>query len=99
MPEYRFSTAQKMKFSIKDFFCKCDQIRSFLHSDLIRKNTGQRKPVSSYILLGRVSEKFLKILNKTQSLEHLSDHLWPPVSTVAFTMFQIYFQKCFTLIN
>ena len=24
------STAQKMKFSIKDFFSKCDQIRSFL---------------------------------------------------------------------
>ena len=23
-------TSQKMKFSIKDFFCKCDQIRSFL---------------------------------------------------------------------
>ena len=25
-----FTTAQKMKFSIKDFFNKCDQIRSFL---------------------------------------------------------------------
>ena len=25
-----FSTARKMKFSIKDFFSKCDQIRSFL---------------------------------------------------------------------
>ena len=24
-------TAQKMKFSIKDFFCKCDQIRGFGH--------------------------------------------------------------------
>ena len=23
----KYSTAQKMKFSIKDFFCKCDQIR------------------------------------------------------------------------
>ena len=23
-------TAQKMKFSMKDFFSKCDQIRSFL---------------------------------------------------------------------
>ena len=22
-----FNTVQKMKFSIKDFFCKCDQIR------------------------------------------------------------------------
>ena len=25
-----------MKFSIKDFFSKCDQIRSFLTADLIR---------------------------------------------------------------
>ena len=27
---YVAHTAQKMKFSIKDFFSKCDQIRSFL---------------------------------------------------------------------
>ena len=27
---FRVSTAQKMKFSIKDFFSKCDQIRRFL---------------------------------------------------------------------
>ena len=26
----KYITAQKMKFSIKDFFSKCDQIRSFL---------------------------------------------------------------------
>ena len=26
-----YDTAQKMKFSIKDFFSKCDQIRSFLY--------------------------------------------------------------------
>ena len=33
-------TAQKMKFSIKDFFSKCDQIRSFLHiwSHLLKKS-------------------------------------------------------------
>ena len=32
-------TAQKMKFSIKDFFSKCDQIRSFLPiwSHLLKK--------------------------------------------------------------
>ena len=32
-------TAQKMKFSIKDFFSKCDQIRSFLQiwSHLMKK--------------------------------------------------------------
>ena len=34
------STAQKMKFSIKDFFSKCDQIRSFLQisSHLLKKS-------------------------------------------------------------
>ena len=33
-------TAQKMKLSIKDFFSKCDQIRSFLWiwSDLLKKS-------------------------------------------------------------
>ena len=33
------STAQKMKFSIKDFFSKCDQIRNFLRtwSHLLKK--------------------------------------------------------------
>ena len=33
-------TAQKMKFSIKDFFSKCDQIRSFLRiwSHLLKKS-------------------------------------------------------------
>ena len=33
-------TAQKMKFSIKDYFSKCDQIRSFLPiwSDLLKKS-------------------------------------------------------------
>ena len=33
-------TAEKMKFSIKDFFSKCDQIRSFLRvwSHLLKKS-------------------------------------------------------------
>ena len=33
-------TAQQMKFSIKDFFSKCDQIRSFLRiwSHLLKKS-------------------------------------------------------------
>ena len=30
-----FNTAQKMKFSIKDFFSKCDQIRRKLRKTLI----------------------------------------------------------------
>ena len=31
-------TSQKMKFSIKDFFSKCDQIRSFLGIGLLKKS-------------------------------------------------------------
>ena len=31
------STAQKLKFSIKDFFSKCDRIRGTLTSNILRK--------------------------------------------------------------
>ena len=31
------SLAQKMKFFIKDFFSKCDQVRSFLEVDVLLK--------------------------------------------------------------
>ena len=33
---YDVYTAQKMKFYIKDFFSKCDQIRSFLENLIFR---------------------------------------------------------------
>ena len=38
--EQTLSTAQKMKFSIKGFFSKCDQIRNFLRiwSHLLKKS-------------------------------------------------------------
>ena len=38
--DQKYTTAQKMKFSIKDFFSKCDQIRSFLRiwSHLLKKS-------------------------------------------------------------
>ena len=43
IPEHawiNFSTAHKMKFSIKDFFCKCAEIRSFpqIWSHLLKKS-------------------------------------------------------------
>ena len=36
----KYNTAQKVKFSVKDFFSKCDQIRSFLRiwSYLLKKS-------------------------------------------------------------
>ena len=38
--ERKFYTAQEMKYSIKDFFSKCDQIRNFLRiwSHLLKKS-------------------------------------------------------------
>ena len=40
----KFSTAQKMKFSIKDFFSKCDQLRRFLRiwSHLMKKSLMEK---------------------------------------------------------
>ena len=42
--KYRPDTTQKMKFSIKDFFSKCDQIRSFLRiwSHLLKKSLMEK---------------------------------------------------------
>ena len=37
MPKYALHTAQKMKFSIKDFFSKCDQIL-WIWSHLLKKS-------------------------------------------------------------
>ena len=37
VPQYKYRTAQKMKFSIKDFFSKCDQVRKSLIALLITK--------------------------------------------------------------
>ena len=45
-------TAQKMKFSIKDFFSKCDQFRSFLRNILFSKFIRRQYSVlSSFILV------------------------------------------------
>ena len=43
MKKLAANTAQKMMFSIKDLFCKCDQIHSFLWiwSHLLRKSLMQ----------------------------------------------------------
>ena len=55
-------TAQKMKFSIKDFFSKCDQIRSFLRiwSNLLKKSTKDN--FSFYALKLRIWSHLLKNL-------------------------------------
>ena len=49
------ATTQKMKFSIKDFFSKCDQIRSFLWiwSHLLKKSLTE-----NFILCAVCKESF-----------------------------------------
>ena len=41
------STSPKMKFSIKDFFSKCNQIRSFLKKSLMEIHNGKLHFLSS----------------------------------------------------
>ena len=41
-PHFKFwTTAQKMKFSIKNFFSKCDQIRSFVSAAVLAAFTEE----------------------------------------------------------
>ena len=54
-------TAQKMKFSIKDFFSKCDQIRSFLW---IRSRLLKKSLMENLIFCAVLSEK-LKTLTSS----------------------------------
>ena len=59
MTREKYRTAQKVKFSIKDFFCKCDQIRSFLRiwSHLLKKSLTE-----NFIFLCSVAEVLLTSL-------------------------------------
>ena len=54
--------AQKMKFSIKDFFNKCDQIRSFLR-------------ILSHLLKKSLMENFIFLCNGTYGLYHYDTFL------------------------
>ena len=49
-------TAQKVKFSIKDFFSKCDQIRSFLWiwSHLLTKSLMRKFIFCAVIIVGKI---------------------------------------------
>ena len=50
------NTVQKVKFSIKDFFRKCDQVHTFLWiwSHLLKQHVGIQPNVNNaYVILGR----------------------------------------------
>ena len=63
-------TAQKMKFSITDFFSKCDQIRSFLQSwpHLLKKSITE----NFHFLCSMMMNCFVKLLNNKVGLNLFS---------------------------
>ena len=62
-------TAQKMKFSIKDFFSKCDQIRSFLRiwSQLLKKSLMEN------FIFCAMTQKSRKVIIIAQQQPYLHD--------------------------
>ena len=56
--------AQKMKFSIKDFFSKCDHIRSFLRiwSHLLKKSVMENFIFCALILNGTYEDFLLWVI-------------------------------------
>ena len=63
---------QKMKFSIKDFFSKCDQIRSFLRiwSHLLKNPKWKTSIFVQYIILPR------RTVNNNTVKPRNSEHMW-----------------------
>ena len=61
-------TAQKMKFSIKDFFSKCDQIRRKLGSHLLEKSLMEN---FIFCVVGVRNSNFLQ--NTTQNSENIHE--------------------------
>ena len=73
-------TAQKMKFSFKDFFSKCDQIRSFLRIITLiitltfhcKKNKVTWKVFLGYLGLDSIYKCFIHFIFNILSLPHIS---------------------------
>ena len=56
MSQVRIDTARKMKFSMKDFFSKCDQIRSLMENFIFCAGWNESRNC--------IDLKFLKVLCK-----------------------------------
>ena len=69
-----YYTAEKVKFSIKDFLSKCDQIRSFqqICSHLLKKSL-----IENFIFLAMSSK--LKIQRFSHYQTHIKQKLWKDV--------------------
>ena len=72
--EYIFNTAQKIYFSIEDFFSKCDQIRNFLFTEdlvLYTKEILNGKLHFWCCLKSKVKKKQMNVLNICGALRDL----------------------------
>ena len=74
------STAQKIKFSIKDFYSKCDQIRSFLR-------------IKSHLLKTSLMENFIfcAVLSSLRSIKNMNTSFRV---TKSFNTFKILILRC-----
>ena len=81
-PNQRSTTAQKMKFSIKDLFSKCDQIRNFLRiwSHLLKKSL-----MENFIFCAVYDRTFLR--KKSYSLLPHSTHCSLHLFSISFHFF------------
>ena len=79
------NTAQKMKFSIKDFFSKCDQIRRKLRiwSHLLKKSL-----IKNFILRGvpsmKATEPYMSESNFVKGIRKWTQNYWKWVFDVSF---------------
>ena len=75
-------TAQKIKSYIKDFFSKCDQIRSFLRiwSGLLKKSLTENFIICAVICINtsvvKIKFNFSMILQLRNSWGKASDNYW-----------------------
>ena len=67
-------TAQKMNFSIKDFFNKCDQIRSFLQ-------------IWSHLLKKSLMKNFIFCAVQVIRILYLKVELWQAIAGFCYTLF------------
>ena len=72
------ATAQKIKFSIEDFFSKCDQIGKKLEiwSQLLNKSLMENFIFCAVSFTYRPSPRFT-LINRTDCLIHHAKHLFP----------------------
>ena len=87
-------TVQKIKFSIKDFFSKCDQIRSFLRtwSHLLKKSLMENFTFCA-VFLANFAIFFQNNWSRTRAWLHFAYYI--TVITTQNIAFKIYLECCY----